>query len=189
MEKQREDRLEPEVEVEHEPEQFSFSSRQPVATRRSSLKNWGLVPIFLVGLVILGLGLWMFLPPGSFSIKKQEESAEFKALKEEVQKLRSETSPLKSEIESLKAEQKAFQEQLGALKDKITILVKKTESQGEKKASLKAVGYTIKKGDTISSIANKFQVLPEDIRRWNRLPSKNIPKPGKTITIYPHTDS
>jgi LysM repeat protein len=186
MDMHREDRLEPEVEVGHEPEQFSSSSRQPGVSQQSFLKKWGLIPTFLVGLVILALGLWMFLPPGMFSNKKQEESPEFKALKEEAKKLRSETSLLKNDIQSLQAEQKAFQEQLAAFKDKITVLAKKSESQDEKKASPRAIVYKIKKGDTLGSIAKKFQVRPEDIRRWNGLSSKSIPKPGKITTVYPH---
>jgi LysM repeat protein len=189
MEKHSEDRLEPEVELGDEPEQPTSSLKQPGFTQCSFLKKWGVVPIFFIGLVILALGLWVFLPAGIFSIKKLEESPEFKALKEEVQKLRSETSPLKNEIQSLQAEQKAIQEQVAALKDKTTVLAKKIESQGEKKASSKAVLYKIKKGDTVASIANKFQVRPEDIRRWNHLSSKSFPKPGKTITVYPHSDS
>ncbi len=189
MEKNREDRIEPEVEVGHEPEQISSSSRHPGVRRPSSMKKLGLVPVFLIGLVILALGLWMFLPPGILSNNKPEESPEVKALKEEVQRLRSEISPLKNDLQALQAEQKALQERLAALKDDLTGLAKKTETQGDKKASPKAIVYKIQKGDTFSSIAKKFQVRPEDIRRWNRLPSKRIPKPGKTITVYPQTDS
>lgn len=189
MEKHNEDRLEPEVEVEHESEYLSGPSSQMGATRHSPQKKWGVVPIGLVGLVILALGLWIFLPPGFFSDKKQEESLEFITLKDEVLKLRSEISPLKNAIQSLQAEQKGLQEQLTGLKDKLTVLEKKTETQGGRKASPKATLYKIQKGDTVGSIAKKFQVRPEDIRRWNHLPSKGLPKPGKTITIYPHTDS
>ncbi|MFH0786372.1 MAG: LysM peptidoglycan-binding domain-containing protein [Pseudomonadota bacterium] len=189
MEKHREDRIEPEVEVGHEPEQLSSSSRHPGGARRSSMKKWGLAPVFLIGLVILALGLWIFLPPGILSVKEPEESPEVKALKEEVQKLRSEISPLKNDLQALQSEQKALQERLAALKDDLTGLAKKTETQGEKKASPKAIVYKIQKGDTLRSIARKFKVRPEDIRHWNRLPSKRIPKPGKTITVYPQTDS
>jgi LysM repeat protein len=189
MEKYSEDRIEPEVEVGQDSEQFPSASSHLGATRRSSQVKWGLVPIVLIGLMILALGLWMFLPPGIFSAKKQEESPEFKALKEEVLRLRSETSPLKNAIQSLQAEQKALQEQITTLKDQLTILTKKIESQGDKKASPKATFYKIQKGDTLISIAKKFQVRPEEIRRWNHLPSKALPKPGQTITVYPHIDS
>lgn len=189
MEKHHEDRIEPEVEVGHEPEQLSSSSRHPGVTRPTSLKKLGLVPIILVGLVILALGLWIFLPPGILSNKQQEGSTEVKALKEEVQKLRSEISPLKNDLQALQTEQKALQERLAALKDDLTGLAKKTEAQGDKKASPKAIVYKIQKGDTLRSIAKKFKVRPEDIRHWNRLPSKRIPSPGKTITVYPQPDS
>lgn len=184
MEKHGEDRLEPEVEVIHEPEPHSSSGRSFEATRPSLIKKWGIPTIVLAGLAIAGIGLWMFFPPGIFSPKKPEDSPEFKALTEAVQKLNSETTPLKNEIQTLRTEQKAIQEQLTALSEKLSVLTKKTENRTDNKKSKKSIIHKIKKGDTISSIAQKYQVQPEDIRRWNHLPPKTNPKPGRKITIF-----
>ncbi len=187
MEKYQEDRLEPEVGVIHEPEDYPSSPGYPKITRPPSKKKGVLVSIILVGVAFLAMGLWMILPAKFIPFQKQSESPEFKALKEEVQKLRAEADPLKKEIQSLQEGQKTLQEQVTALKDQLTVLAKKTEGLGEKKAAPRAILYKTQKGDTLNSIANKFHVRPEEIRRWNRLPSKGKPQPGQNITIYSPT--
>jgi membrane-bound lytic murein transglycosylase D len=42
--------------------------------------------------------------------------------------------------------------------------------------------YTIRRGDTLSSIARQFNVDKDDLLRWNHL-SPNVLTPGKTLTI------
>ena len=194
MEQDREDRKEPKVEVNHESEEYSSPTGYQGPRRSFALKKWMLVPILLLGTTGLAFGLWMVLQSGVFSGKKQPESPELSALKTEVQKLRGELGPLKNEIQSLKEEQKAFQErtkvlqgQVTALKDQLTVLAKKRDSRGDKKPTPKVIVYRIQKGDTLASIAKKFRVGPDDLRRWNRLPSKGKLKPGQTITIYSPT--
>jgi LysM repeat protein len=195
MEKQREDRKEPVVEVSHIPEGPSSSSGyQYRATRSLSFKKWGLVPILILGIAGLVFGLWMVIQSGGFPSKKQSESPEMKALKTELQKLKVESDSLKTEIQSLKNSQKAFAEQTKALQGQITTLkgqltdqTKKKDALGDKKPGSKAFVYKIKKGETLNSIAKKFQVGPDDLRRWNRLPLKGKPKPGQIITIYSPT--
>lgn len=185
MEEHIKDRREPEVVVSHEPRERSSSSGYQGHTQPSSLTKWIWGLLILLGIVALNFGLWMGLQSGNIPIPKQPESPELKALKEEVLKLRSESGPLKNEIQSLQDGQKALQEQLTVLKNQQTPLAKKMETQGDKTSTSKAIIYKIQKGDTISSIAKKFRVKPEDIRLWNRLPLKTILIPGKKITIYP----
>ena len=194
MEQDREDRKEPEVEVNHEPEEYSSPTGYQGPKRSFALNKWVLVTILLLGTFGLAFGLWMVLQSGVFFSKKQPESPELSALRAEVQKLRVELDPLKNEIQSLKEEQKAFQErtkvlqgQVTALKDQLTVLAKKRDSQGDKKPTPRVIVYKIQKGDTLASIAKKFRVGPDDLRRWNRLPSKGKLKPGQTITVYSPT--
>lgn len=184
MENHHEDRLEPEVEVIHEPEAYSSSSGYRGITRPPSSKKWILIPIILIGIVFLAMGLWMVLPTEFSLFKGSAESPEFKTLQAEVQKLRTESDLLKKEIQSLQEAQKALQEQVTALKDQLTVLAKKTETMGEKKPVPRAILYKSQKGDTLNSIAKKFHVHPEEIRRWNRLPLKSQPQPGQKLTIY-----
>jgi LysM repeat protein len=42
--------------------------------------------------------------------------------------------------------------------------------------------YTIRRGDTLVSIAKQFRVEKDDLLRWNRIPASAI-KPGQTLTI------
>ena len=191
MEKHGEDRKEPKVEIGNEPEERSFSSAYQGATRPSSIKRWILVPILLLGIVGLAFGLWMILPSGGYLSKKQPESPELITLKAEVLRLKGESDLFKKEIQSLKEElkifqeqAKSFQEQIKALNGQLISLSKKKEPQEDKKPAPKAVVYKIKKGETLASIAKKFRVRPDDLRRWNRLPSKGKLKPGQIITIY-----
>ncbi|HYN53940.1 MAG TPA: LysM peptidoglycan-binding domain-containing protein, partial [Methylotenera sp.] len=44
--------------------------------------------------------------------------------------------------------------------------------------------YTVKRGDTLHSIAQKFDVAITDIKRWNRNVTANI-QPGHKLTIHP----
>ena len=153
-----------------------------------------LVLIVLIGTIGLGFGLWILLQSGMVSGKKQPESPELLALKGEVQKLKGEIDPLKNEIQSLKEELKAFQErtkvlqgQVSALKDQLAGLANKKDSKGYKKPAPKVIIYKIKKGDTLVSVAKKFRVRPDDLRRWNHLPLKGKLNPGQIITIYSPT--
>lgn len=54
--------------------------------------------------------------------------------------------------------------------------------QANAKKTTKITRYTIRRGDTLTSIARQFKVDADDILRWNRI-QKNILTPGKTLTI------
>jgi membrane-bound lytic murein transglycosylase D len=42
--------------------------------------------------------------------------------------------------------------------------------------------YTIKRGDTLVTVADRFNVSPEDLRRWNNLSSSAV-RPGRTLAV------
>jgi len=52
-------------------------------------------------------------------------------------------------------------------------------------AQSSAVRYTMRRGDTIASVANEFEVTIAQIRRWNQLSSKSKLRPGRVLVIYP----
>jgi membrane-bound lytic murein transglycosylase D len=54
-------------------------------------------------------------------------------------------------------------------------------SAGTRKPA-KLAQYTIRRGDTLASIARQFRVDADDLLRWNRLPAGSI-KAGQTLTI------
>ena len=185
------DRKEPLVEVNPEGEE-NFSPRSFRRPRRSfPLIKWVLVPIILIGAFGLGFGLWMILPSGMLPGKKQPEVSELSVFKGEVQQLKSEIDRLKKEIQFMKEEMAAFQgrtkilqEQNATLKDQLSVLENKKDLKGNKKPESKKIVYKVRKEDTIDSVANKFRVKPEELRRWNHLSSKIKLNPGQIITIY-----
>ncbi|HQO30295.1 MAG TPA: LysM peptidoglycan-binding domain-containing protein, partial [Accumulibacter sp.] len=55
-------------------------------------------------------------------------------------------------------------------------------NKARSKKQPKLAQYTIRRGDTLNSIAKQFRVEKDDLLRWNRLPATAI-KPGQTLTI------
>jgi LysM repeat protein len=195
MDQISEQRKEPKVEVNHEPEEpITPRTAQLPGNSRVISKRWILIPILVFGIFGLAIGLWMIIKSGPIPGKRQAESVELSGLKTDLLKLKSEIDPLKKEILSLKEEQKSIEErakvlhgQVSDLKEQIAGLAKRKDAQKDsltgKKPAPKVTAYKIKKGDTLDSIAKKFRVAPEDLRRWNQLPAKGRLTPGKVITI------
>ncbi|GBF28494.1 membrane-bound lytic murein transglycosylase D [bacterium MnTg03] len=48
--------------------------------------------------------------------------------------------------------------------------------------NLQALRYTVRKGDSLSRIADRFNIRVSDIKRWNRL-GKYL-QPGQKIKLY-----
>ena len=55
-------------------------------------------------------------------------------------------------------------------------------SRQASKKSAKLAQYTIRRGDTLVSIAKQFRVEKDDLLRWNRIHGNDL-KPGQTLTI------
>jgi membrane-bound lytic murein transglycosylase D len=49
-------------------------------------------------------------------------------------------------------------------------------------ASTRAQHYTVRSGDTLITVADRFGVSVEDLRSWNHLTSSSV-KPGRTLTV------
>jgi membrane-bound lytic murein transglycosylase D len=47
----------------------------------------------------------------------------------------------------------------------------------------RAVGYRVRPGDTLELIADRFDVTPYEVRRWNHLKTSTL-VPGKTLRVY-----
>lgn len=59
---------------------------------------------------------------------------------------------------------------------------KTAKQDRQDKKSAKVVRYTVRRGDTLSSIARQFKVDTDDLIRWNRVAPSKL-KPGKTLNI------
>jgi membrane-bound lytic murein transglycosylase D len=57
------------------------------------------------------------------------------------------------------------------------------KSHGSATAQKKKVYYTVKKGDVLSKIADKYEVSLSDLKKWNNLKGSTI-KSGQKLTIY-----
>jgi len=53
----------------------------------------------------------------------------------------------------------------------------------DSRAVIRKVGYTIRSGDSLNRIANKFNVSVNEINKWNTLTGKYI-QPGQYLTLY-----
>lgn len=82
--------------------------------------------------------------------------------------------------EESKAGKKAARSGEAATKQAIA---EKTAGKAPKmKNAMKVTRYTVRRGDTIYSIARQFKVDSDDLMRWNRI-SPDTLKPGKTLQI------
>ncbi|BDX06016.1 LysM peptidoglycan-binding domain-containing protein [Planctobacterium marinum] len=51
-------------------------------------------------------------------------------------------------------------------------------------AVMRTVTYTVRKGDSLARIANKFNVAINDLTKWNQLNKKKYLQPGQKLKIY-----
>lgn len=49
---------------------------------------------------------------------------------------------------------------------------------------LQAVNYTVRRGDSLYVIAQKFNVTVEQLRKWNKLPRRGYLQPGQRLTLH-----
>ncbi len=57
------------------------------------------------------------------------------------------------------------------------------------KSSNKSVVYQVRRGDSLSSIAARFQVAINDVMRWNQLDKGDYLKPGQELTLFVNNNS
>jgi membrane-bound lytic murein transglycosylase D len=51
-------------------------------------------------------------------------------------------------------------------------------------AIMRTLTYTVKRGDSLARIAEKFNVKVSDITRWNTLNAKRYLQPGQQLTLH-----
>src|SRR5713226_507809 len=61
------------------------------------------------------------------------------------------------------------------------LIIPATQSQAEVKRRL--VSYRVRRGDTLLGIADRYNVSPDDVRKWNRLRSNHVSR-GMVLRIY-----
>jgi hypothetical protein len=199
-----EDRVEPRVEVDPDLEEFEKPRGPDWAARplpeKKPITRWVLGPLLVAALAALGYAFWLIWGLKPLPMAKPSVPPEIAALRGEVQKLNTDLGGLAKGLEDLKAEQRITAEKLAGLQGQLANLARKMESvptkmiesppakkiekaQGKKPVH-KTFVYKIRSGDTLPSVAKKFGVDPEDIRRWNNLSPKAGLEVGQLLTIY-----
>ncbi|MET4074242.1 LysM peptidoglycan-binding domain-containing protein [Hymenobacter sp. UYCo722] len=46
------------------------------------------------------------------------------------------------------------------------------------------VAHTVRRGETVASLAERFEVSPAQLRRWNELPKNRSLKPGRELLVF-----
>ena len=46
------------------------------------------------------------------------------------------------------------------------------------------VAHTVRRGETVASLAERFEVSPAQLRRWNELPKNRFLKPGRELLVF-----
>jgi membrane-bound lytic murein transglycosylase D len=52
------------------------------------------------------------------------------------------------------------------------------------KGMVRKVGYQVRKGDSLSTIASRFAVNVRDIASWNDLNTSRYLQPGQSLVLY-----
>ncbi|SCZ63552.1 lytic transglycosylase [Thiohalomonas denitrificans] len=52
------------------------------------------------------------------------------------------------------------------------------------KSTRQRIGYTVRSGDSLSRISQRFRVSVDNLKRWNNLQGKKYLQPGQSLTLY-----
>lgn len=70
------------------------------------------------------------------------------------------------------------------LGQELVVWVDKVSDSAREDAIIRQVSYQVRKGDSLSRIASKFNVKTKDIVRWNGLNPKRYLQPGQTLILH-----
>jgi len=65
-----------------------------------------------------------------------------------------------------------------------TLVIWNKNTKGKRDSMVRRVGYKVRKGDSLSVIADKFSVRVNDIVAWNSLKKSRYLQPGQSLVLY-----
>lgn len=167
-------------------EPFSFSQRFKLSTLEMLFAG-----LIFLGLFYLGYFVLFQESSGSFSkIEKKVKTMEASSL-EQTEKVDKTLNTVRGSLTQLESRLKALeirQKQLETVNQGLVAKIAKPERRSgpEKSTSGKEkIQYKVRKGETVFSIAKKFRVFTDDLRRWNHLEKNKGIRPGDILIIYP----
>lgn len=147
--------------------------------------------LIFLGLFYLGYFVLFQESSGSFSkIEKKIKTMEASSL-EQTEKLDKTLNTVRGSLTQLESRLKAIevrQKQLETVKQDLVAKLSKSEKRSGQEKNTPAkekIQYKVRKGETIFSIAKKFRVFTDDVRRWNHLEKNKGVRPGDLLIIYP----
>ncbi len=66
----------------------------------------------------------------------------------------------------------------------LTIWVNQIAANQSKSAIIRKISYTVRNGDSLARIGQRFKVTVKDLVRWNRLEGEKYLQPGQKLTLY-----
>lgn len=150
--------------------------------------SWGL--FLTLGIVAILIGLWWGLGERKLSPHwGGGPSSEFLTLKQELARLAQEVDLLKKEIQALKETGKGLTETVRGLKEPAvgtpSASVKVHPKPAKSPPPSKPLVYRVRKGDTWTSVARKFQTTPKELRNWNSSGKDETLIPGRLLVVRP----
>ncbi|MFO7786839.1 MAG: LysM peptidoglycan-binding domain-containing protein [Halospina sp.] len=68
--------------------------------------------------------------------------------------------------------------------DTLAIWTDKQQSRSEREEMVRRVGYTVRSGDSLRHIANRFNVGVSQIAQWNNINTQDYLQPGQQLKLY-----
>ncbi|QKG57360.1 LysM peptidoglycan-binding domain-containing protein [Hymenobacter sp. BRD128] len=69
-------------------------------------------------------------------------------------------------------------------RDELAATAGPRSATGEATPRYRRVHYTVRRGQTVASVAEKFEVSPSQVRRWNELPKHATLRPGRELLVF-----
>ena len=66
----------------------------------------------------------------------------------------------------------------------LVIWVNEASDEQKRDAIMRTLTYTVKRGDSLARIAQKFNIRTSDITKWNNLNPKKYLQPGQKLTLH-----
>ncbi len=156
--------------------------------QRFKLSNLEILFGSLIVLGLLYIGYFIFFQESSGTYSKLEKKIKtMEAISlEQAEKIDKTVKTAQNTQSQLESRLKALENANRDLLAKVGKFEKRPPEEKKPSPVKEKIHYKVKKGETLRSIARKFRVSPDDLRRWNKMDKNKLVRTGEILTIYPH---